>query len=53
MKIAKIQLLKGFQPEALCNLQYAIDILKVTHSENHHLFKTHVVPLLMDIQLVF
>lgn len=48
MKVGKIQLFKGCSKEALHNLNKASDILKVTHGEEDNLYKSELVPLLIQ-----
>lgn len=48
MKVGKIQLFKNKPKEALHNLNKAIDILKVTHGEDHNLCRKELVPLLIQ-----
>lgn len=48
MKIGKIQLFKNNPKEALHNLNKASDILKVTHGEEHDLYRKELVPLLIQ-----
>lgn len=48
MKVGKIQLFKQQSKEALHNLNKASDILKVTHGEDHKLYRKELVPLLIQ-----
>lgn len=48
MKVGKIQLFKGYSKEALHNLNKASDILKVTHGEEDNLYKSELVPMLIQ-----
>lgn len=48
MKVGKIQLFNGDLKEALHNLNKSSDILKVTHGEEHNLYKKELVPLLIQ-----
>lgn len=48
MKMGKIQLFKGQPKQALHNLNRASDILKVTHGEEHYLYRKELVPLLIQ-----
>lgn len=48
MKVGKIQLFQNQPKEALHNLNKASDIIKVTHGEEHNLYKTELVPLLIQ-----
>lgn len=48
MKIGKIQLLQDRLKDALQNLKEAEQILKITHSQEHSLYRTQLIPLLMQ-----
>lgn len=48
MKVGKIQLFKNQPKEALHNLNRASDILKVTHGEEHNLYRRELVPMLIQ-----
>lgn len=48
MKVGKIQLFNNNPKEALHNLNLASDILKITHGEEHNLYKVELVPLLIQ-----
>lgn len=48
MKVGKLQLYKSFPKEALHNLNLASDILKITHGEDHNLYRNELVPLLIQ-----
>lgn len=48
MKLGKILLHRNQQKEALHNLIKARDIIKISHGEEHSLYRTHLIPLLMD-----
>lgn len=48
MKVGKIQLFKEMPKEALHNLNKASDVLKVTHGEESVLYRTELVPLLIQ-----
>lgn len=48
MKVGKIQLFKGQSKQALHNLNRASDILKVTHGEEHNLYRRELVPMLIQ-----
>lgn len=48
MKVGKIQLFKNYPKDALHNLNKASDILKVTHGEEHNLYRNELVPLLIQ-----
>lgn len=48
MKVGKIQLFKGQSKEALHNLNKASEILKITHGEDHHLYRVELVPMLIQ-----
>lgn len=48
MKLGKILLLRNQRKEALHNLQKASDIIKISHGQQHSLYQSHLVPLLMD-----
>lgn len=48
MKVGKIQLFKRQSKEALMHLNRASDILKVTHGEEHNLYRRELVPLLIQ-----
>lgn len=48
MKVGKIQLFKNNPKEALHNLNKASDILKITHGEDHSLYRKELVPLLIQ-----
>lgn len=48
MKVGKIQLFKNSSRDALHNLNRASDILKITHGEDHNLYRNELVPLLIQ-----
>lgn len=48
MKVGKIQLFNGCSKEALHNLNKASDVLKVTHGEENNLYRSELVPLLIQ-----
>lgn len=48
MKVGKIQLFKQQCKEALHNLNKASDILRVTHGDDHKLYRTELVPMLIQ-----
>lgn len=48
MKLGKILLHRNQQKEALHNLSKARDIIKISHGQEHSLYQTHLIPLLMD-----
>lgn len=48
MKVGKIQLFKNNPKEALHNLNRASDIVKITHGEDHNLYRNELVPLLIQ-----
>lgn len=48
MKVGKIQLFKENPKEALHNLNKASDILKITHGEEHNIYRNELVPLLIQ-----
>lgn len=48
MKLGKILLHRDQQKEALHNLIKARDIIKISHGQEHSLYQTHLIPLLMD-----
>lgn len=48
MKVGKIQLFKNSPKDALHNLNKASDILKITHGEEHDLYRKELVPLLIQ-----
>lgn len=48
MKVGKIQLFKNYPREALHNLNKASDILKITHGEDHKLYKNELVHMLIQ-----
>lgn len=48
MKMGKIQLFKGRSKEALHSLNKASDIIKVTHGDDHKLYRQELVPLLIQ-----
>lgn len=48
LKVGKIQLFKNNPKDALHNLNKASDILKITHGEDHKLYRNELVPLLIQ-----
>ena len=48
MKVGKIQLFINQPKEALHNLNKASDIIKITHGEDHNLYRNELVPLLIQ-----
>lgn len=48
MKVGKLLLFKNQSKEALHHLNKASDIIKITHGEDHKLYKTELVPLLIQ-----
>ncbi|XP_055307325.1 histone-lysine N-methyltransferase SMYD3 isoform X1 [Sitodiplosis mosellana] len=48
MKVGKIQLFTNNSKEALHNLNKASDIIKITHGEDHNLYRNELVPLLIQ-----
>lgn len=48
MKLGKILLHRNQRKEAIHNLSKANDIIKITHGQDHSLYQTHLIPLLMD-----
>ncbi|KAJ6634633.1 Histone-lysine N-methyltransferase SMYD3 [Pseudolycoriella hygida] len=51
MKLGKILLHRSKQKEALDNLNKACDIIRITHGEDHSLFRNQLIPLLMDASI--
>lgn len=49
MKLGKIFLYQNRIKESTINLKEAAKILKITHGENHSLYKEQLIPLLMQL----
>lgn len=48
MKLGKILLHRNQPKEAMHNLTKASDIIKISHGQDHPLYQSHLIPLLME-----